>query len=294
MAMAKVSDARLAEVWDRGFTTIEGFVAGERLKAAQDALWAYFPRPEAYFADPAAHPKYGKSQFSGQYFFPFAEPALNRLCVDPDLVDAAERFCGTPEIDLYKIELWGKYAGAIDYDQPHHRDYGNHTMVAPTLDGRIRHMTTFLLLSDVTEADGPTKVVPLDRTRDVPLTPMILSPGEFTDREVPITGRAGTLFVYTTHVLHRGSNFTAPGRSRFVLSADFKTRGARWTGKHCWADHAIRPGWADALSAMTVRERDLFGWPPPGDEYWTAQTFRDTQARYPAMDMRAYRPAEAA
>jgi hypothetical protein len=289
--MSKVTDAQLAEVWDRGFTIVPGFVSGERLKAAQEALWAYFPRPEAYFADPAAHPKYSKSQFSGQYFFPFSEAVLNDLCVNPDLVDAAERFCGTKEIDLYKVELWGKYAGAIDYDQPHHRDFGNHTMVAPTLDGRIRHMTTFLLLSDVTEADGPTKVVPLERTRDVPLNPMIKAPGDFVEDEVSITGAAGTLFIYTTHVMHRGSNFTAPGRSRFTLLVDFKNRGARWTGKQAWPDFAIRPHWTEALSAMSVRERDLFGWPPPGDPYWTEQTFRDTQARYPAMDMSAYRPA---
>ncbi len=29
------------------------------------------------------------------------------------------------------IELWAKYSGAIDYDQPLHRDFGNHTMTVP-------------------------------------------------------------------------------------------------------------------------------------------------------------------
>ena len=30
-------------------------------------------------------------------------------------------------------------------------------------------MTSFILLSDVTDLDGPTKVVPLEKTRDVPM-----------------------------------------------------------------------------------------------------------------------------
>ena len=42
---------------------------------------------------------------------------------------------------------------------------------------------------------------------------------------------------------------------------------------------------------MTPRERDLFGWPPPGSEYWNEQTLADVGARYPRMDMTPYRKA---
>ena len=81
----------------------------------------------------------------------------------------AERFLKTTEIDCYKGELWAKYSGAINYDQYHHRDYRNHTIVVPREDGANAQMTTFILLSDVTDKDGPTKVVPLSETRDVPI-----------------------------------------------------------------------------------------------------------------------------
>jgi hypothetical protein len=227
----KVSDVKLAEVWDQGFTVVEGFLDPETLTAAQDALWGIYPRPEDYFADPSKHPKFTKSQFAGLRYFPYVDWALNRVAVYPDLVDAAERFLSATDIEIYKVELWAKYAGAINYDQVHHRDFGNHTLVVPRADGRHTQMTTFILLSDVTELDGPTKVVPLKEGLDLPLHPRELQAGAFADKELSVTAPAGSLLIYKTDVLHRGSEFKAPGHSRFVMLVDFQERGWRWNGK---------------------------------------------------------------
>ena len=287
----RVNDARLAEVWDRGFTVVEGFLDAETLAAAREALWSVYPTPEAYFADPSAHPRFASSQFAGLRFFPYDTWALNRVAVYPDLVDAAERFLGSDDIEIYKVELWAKYAGAIDYDQMHHRDYGNHTLVVPRADGRHVQMTTFILLSDVTELDGPTKVVPQEVGRDIPIVPPQQAPGALVDQEVSIEGPAGSLLIYKTDVLHRGSNFTAEGRSRFVMLVDFQQRGWRWNGKMSWPDHAGRTGMVDAMVRMTPRERDLFGWPPPDSDYWNEQTLRDVALRYPGIDLTPYEAA---
>jgi ectoine hydroxylase-related dioxygenase (phytanoyl-CoA dioxygenase family) len=289
----RVTEEQLAQVWDRGFTVVEGFLDPETLAAAQAALWDVYPRPEDYFADPSAHARFARSQFAGLRFFPYDSWALSRVPVYPDLVDAAERFLSSSDIEIYKVELWAKYAGAIDYDQPHHRDFGNHTLVAPRLDGVHTQMTTFILLSDVGPEDGPTKIVPLEHTRDLPLFPRNLPMGELFDKEVAATAPAGSLLIYKTDVMHRGSDFTAPGRSRFVMLVDFQQRGWRWNGKMSWPDHAERKGMTQAMVRMSVRERDLFGFPPPGSDYWNAQTLRDTAARYPGMDMSPYAEAMA-
>ena len=284
----RVTDAQLAEVWDRGWTVVEGFVEPELLEQARAGLWRYFPRPEDYFADPEKHARFSRSQFAGMRYWPYDDWALNALTVHPDLVDAAERFCGTEDIELYKVELWAKYAGAIDYDQTPHRDFGNHTLVAPRLDGAMPQMTTFILLSDVTEVDAPTKLVPLECSRDVPLMPLHKAAGTFADVEVAATAPAGSMLIYKTDVMHRGTNFGAPGRSRFVLLADFQKRGWRWQGKMHWANHGMNPAMAEAIVRMTPRQRDLFGWPPAGSDYWNAQTLADTAARYPGIDMGPY------
>ena len=284
----RIPDENLAEVFDRGFTVVEGFLDKATLGAAQDALWEVYPRPEAYFADPGAYPDYATGQFAGLRFFPYPSWALNRVAVYPDLIDAAERFLQTTDIDCYKIELWGKYAGAVDYDQPHHRDYENHTIVVPRADQLMPQMTCFILLSDVTELDGPTKAVPQARTAHVPIGINRTQMGEFFEDEVAVTGPAGTILIYKTDVFHRGSNFKAPGRSRFVMPVDFKKRGWRWQGKLAWPDRAEYPGWKEAMVRMTPRQRDLFGWPPPGDPYWNAQTLSDVALRYPGIDLAPY------
>ena len=283
-----VSDAKLAEVWDKGFTVVENFLDADTLKDAQDALWGIYPKPDAYFAAPEKYPQFSKSQFAGLQNFPYPVWELNRLAVYPDLIDAAERLLNATDIEIYKVELWAKYAGAINYDQTHHRDYGNHTLVVPRRDAKHTQMTTFILLSDVTELDGPTKLVPLSQSRDIPLTPNKLKFGAMFDKEVSATAPAGSLMIYKTDVLHRGSDFKAPGRSRFAMLVDFQERGWRWNGKMSWPDHAEKPGMTEAMIRMTPRERDLFGWPPISSDYWNAQTLADVAERYPEMDLRPY------
>jgi hypothetical protein len=286
----RVPDANLEQYEAEGFTIVPGFLDPDMLAQAREGIWDVFPRPEDYFADPAAYPRLGESQFSGIELFPYPSWGLNQVPCCADLADAARRALHSDDIQLYKIELWAKYAGAVDYDQVHHRDYGNHTLVAPSDDIRYRQLTTILLLSDVTEADGPTRIVPLSRTRHLPMEPRLLERGAFAAEEIPVVGPAGSLLMYRTDVFHRGSGFGGPGRHRFAMLMDFMRRGTPWIGKHAWAHQTGRKGWNEAISRMTPAQRDLFGWPRPGDPYWTAQTLADVQLRYPHMDLSPYRP----
>jgi hypothetical protein len=284
----RVPDAALDELRERGFALIEDFLAPDELKAAQQALWLHFPKPEDYFADPANYRAYATSQFAGVEEFPYRSWDLNRLAFHADLVDAAERFLGTTELHLYKVELWAKYAGAVNYEQPLHRDYGSHSLVVPRRDGRYQQMTTFIFLSDVTRGDGPTRIVPYEDGNDVPFTPLYIDFGALAEVEVPVVGPAGSLFLYRSDILHRGSNFTGVGRSRFSLLADYQARGTTWGGKMAWPKQAPER-WAKLMPQCTVRERDLFGFPRPSDDYWNEQTLADVALRYPAMDLTPYR-----
>jgi hypothetical protein len=287
----RLSDAILEKVREEGFALVEGFLAPDELKAAQEALWLHFPRPEDYFAHPTRYSDYARSQFAGVEEFPYRSWDLNHLAFHPDLVDAAERYLGTPELHLYKVELWAKYAGAVDYDQPLHRDFGSHSLVAPRPDRRYQQLTTFIFLSDVTAEDGPTRIVPYRRGREVPYTPLYLEFGALAEAEVAAVGPAGSLLVYRTDILHRGSNFTGAGRARFSLLADYQVRGTTWGGKMAWPKQAPQR-WAKLIPRCGVRERDLFGFPRPGDDYWNEQSLADVALRYPGMDMTPYRESD--
>lgn len=282
-------DSYLDAVRTDGFAVMEGFLAPDELAAARSGVFEIFPTPERYFADPDEYRHLVAHQFSGLRVAPFASWGLDRIAFHPDLVDAAERFCGTIDLQLYKIELWGKYGGSVDYDQALHRDFGNHSLVVPRADRRWPQFTSFILLSDVSEHDGPTKVVPRRCTDQIPPIPTNLEPGDFADREIAVTGPAGTIFSYTTDVFHRGSAMTGHERHRFALLCDYSTRENPWMGKLSWPDRANRPGFAEMMERATVRERDLFGFPPPGHEYWNDQTRAHVALRYPNMDMAPYR-----
>lgn len=50
----------------------------------------------------------------------------------------------------------------------------------------------------------------------------------------------------------------------------------------------IRLGTEQLIPQCNVRERDLFGFPRAGDDYWNDQTRGDVAARYPGIDMTPY------
>jgi hypothetical protein len=284
----RVPDSVLDEVCDRGYSMFEGFLEPDELRAAQEALWLHYPRPGEYFADPDRFPQMAGDQFGGVLEFPYKSWDINRLAFHPDLVDAAERYLGTAELHLYKVELWAKYSGAVNYDQPLHRDFGSHSLVVPRLDGRYQQITTFVYLSDVDADDGPTRIVPFDAGESVPFTPLYIGFGELAGSEFAATGPAGSLLMYRTDILHRGSDFTAEGRSRFSLLADYQARGTTWGGKMSWPKQAPQR-WAKLIPQCSARERDLFGFPRPGDPYWNEQTLADVALRYPGLDTSIYR-----
>ena len=165
--------------------------------------------------------------------------------------DLAERFLGSADLHLYNAEVWAKYAGAIDYEQVHHRDFVNHSLVVPNRGDPGRQMASFVLLSDVDEEDGPTKVVPLEAAAARPYWPKGgdenfaggtgIEPGAFAGAEVSVAGPAGTLFAFRTDVLHRSSQITGERRARFVLFATYEIWGPRWTARNGMANALARP-----------------------------------------------------
>ena len=155
--------------------------------------------------------------------------------------------------------------------------------MVPRDDGTNAQMTTFILLSDVTDKDGPTKVVPLaeDARRSDRHQARDRNSATYFDKEVSIdrSGRKPDDLqdrrLPSRLELHRAEPFALRRRS-----TDFKTRAWRWQGKLAWPDEFERPAWDEAICKMTPRQRDLFGWPPIGSDYWNAQTLRDVQMRY--------------
>jgi hypothetical protein len=272
-----------------GCVLVPDVLAPDELAAAQDGVWRNLPTPQQYFADPEAFAHLTGTPFAGLVNFPWASPELNRLVANPRILENVRQILGIDDIRLYKAELWAKYAGRVDYDQHHHRDFGNHTLVVPSVQRRWMQVTTFIYLCDIDDHNGATAAVPKQFSAHIPLGQRRTEPGELRDREVLARGTAGTVLIYSTEVFHRATSLTAPDATRFTVLADYRAADATWTNKHAFGDHGNCPEMIEFVTNVDPDTRTLLDIPAPGHPYWTEQTISDMEVRYAGIDMAPYR-----
>ena len=106
----------------------------------------------------------------------------------------------------------------------------------------------------------------------------------------PVTaeGKAGTVLFYSSHMPHSPQAFTNPRKQRAVL---FYAVGRRDTST--WTltekrDIQERGRLRPFLTKTTAKVRSLFGWPNPGDDFYTPETLRLIKNAYPEMNLSPY------
>jgi hypothetical protein len=274
-----------------GFAVLPGYLSGSELRSAQVDLASVYPTAEEYHADPLneRNSRYtGDDEYRGILPFPFPTVALCNLAVHKKIIAFVESSFGTEDIRIYASELWAKYSGAVDYEQEHHRDYLNHTPLAPSSDIRWRGLEIFIWLNDVTEELGPTHIVPLSLTKRLPAMPHVQPRHEQSviyEQEVSGTGPVGTVVAYSTDTFHRATELTAPGAARFSLHASYRHAENTWTSRHAWGEQSFHPDWKPFVEQATARQLLLFGFPPRGHPYWTSETLEGMACRYPGLDV---------
>jgi hypothetical protein len=228
-------------------------------------------------------------------------PALNLIGVHPALIAFAKQALRADTVHLYQCQVWAKFTGDADYDQPFHCDYSNHTLTAPSEDAHLNSITILCYFSDVTEAHGPAHYVTRPDSAKV-AGPEASINGEaeaqaklqqdLSRYERSTAGPAGTAFPYTIDVYHRGTNMTAPHGHRYAVMACFKAAGNESIGFHAWAFHHRKP-WRRIFDHATPEQLACFGVQRPGHPFWTEETLRLAQVRYPNWDLTPYREAMA-
>lgn len=293
-------DVALEQLHRDGWVVIEGVLSDAELVEVQEALLDHYPRVDEF--DPTgAHASLAADMWGGLVWFPFANQVLNRLPVHAAVEQIATRFLGTSDVMLSRAAIQAKYAGAgTDFEQVMHFDFGNHTLVVPRQDVGFAQFGAFLYLEDVTVELGATRVVPKTVARyDPHAAPndyiafthrSRAKAGDLYEAEVPAVGPAGSLFAFTPDVLHRAAPLTSPNGRRVSVSLAYSTRGSPWLGYTAWPRLAEEHAFTAFLAQATPRQRQLFGFPAPGDAYWTNETITGVSARYPNMDMTPYVP----
>jgi hypothetical protein len=290
-----LEDAR--RIWDdHGVVLLPGHLDEDDRHAATAALAELYPTAAEFHgdADPERNARFRDDQFTGIDEFPWASVELNLLAVHERIVMLAEALLGSSDIRIYSAEAWAKYTGAVDYDQPHHRDFLNHTVTVPTSAPEFRQCEMFVYLSDVTDEHGATRFVSRTHTADIPLMPNWLDRSarpELYEHEASATGPAGTIAAYAIDTFHRGTNMTAPQGARYTLHLNFRPAAADWHDRHPWANRSYNPHWYRFVARATPRQLALFGFPLPGHPFWTRTTVELLAQRYTALDVSPWRDA---
>jgi len=300
--MSERFTAQHVDAWRRdGGVLIERFFDGAEVAAVRADFERVFQRTAGADA-PLDKKKSGEigrfnpAQFKTFEAVPFdCSPALNLIGVHPALIAFARAALQTPRVHLYQCQVWAKYTGDADYDQPFHCDYVNHTLVAPSEDARHNSVTILCYFSDVTEAHGPAHYVTRTDSAKVAGPEATLSGDPQLQRalqryERSTAAPAGSVFPYGIDVYHRGTNMTAPHGHRYAVMACYKDAANDTIGYHAWPFHHTRP-WHRVFDHATPEQLECFGVHPPGHPFWTQTTLARAQARYPNWDLTPYRAA---
>jgi len=302
------TDAEVTTWQEDGWILIEGLVGTEEIDAVVEDLREIFPSAEELHADPEGvterwkgHPVEPTEVFvwpeEGPGFrpdqqrwsatFPFPGRALNRLCVHPSIIDFAERALGSSDIRLYQAGASAKYAGVTNYEQPMHIDR-NHSWLPPGSESPWWNLEGFLYLSDISDADNPTRLVSLSDSDQIDSPYGVVMPNMAPDvytAERPAPGRRGSYLAYRSDCWHRGAPFGSASGARFVASIAFKNAAVDWIGYNTQQSVSTSIEWTTFVEGSTPRELALFGWPPPGHPVWNERLIEQTQQRYPALDL---------
>ncbi|HEY1831099.1 MAG TPA: phytanoyl-CoA dioxygenase family protein [Acidimicrobiales bacterium] len=281
-----------AHQWQtQGWALVDGLVSAAEVDAVAGDLEHLFGTDT--FADYNRASRFGdgspegrqfrRTQFDGMRGFPQPGcPALNDLFVHPRLVEFARLALDDDDLRIYQAAMWGKWAGAVNYEQPLHQDI-NHSLIPPRMEPGFWHLESFLYLSDVDADCAPPRLVPRSRSG--------VSYNHLYEHEVVATGRRGSLLAYRSDVWHRGTDFARSDASRFVLVAAFRPAQAEWFGY----DAFPRLGGNDTFRSFVVgkspEDLALFGVPRPGHAYWNEATVDAMATTYPGLDISPWRSA---
>lgn len=234
-----------------------------------------------------------QEQFTNIDTFPFdASAEMNLLCLHPQLIALAGQLLSAPAVHMYQSHTWAKYTGETDYDQTHHCDFPNHTLLVPAENAAQRTVDIIIYITDVTDTHGALHYVSKQDSNRLLREGAIwaMQPDQqaaLKAVEKSAAGPAGTVVAHSIDTFHRGTNLTQPDGHRFTMTVGYKSAGNDMIGYNVWQASAGR-NWAPVFEHASPQQLSCLGIPLPGSAYWNERTLKLSQARWPDWDMREY------
>ncbi len=295
--MAGFTQDHIAHYNAHGFAIIENFLTDEELTEARAEVERFIPGWLDYADNPTGPKPAGWDEPPRNrrtLRFPFAGDRLNAITTHPDLRRFAATLAGHDDLVCEQSDLTYKCTGHYaDQDQEMHMDFANHTLAYPSSDPRFWQTAFLVYYTDVGSDQAPTAVCSWQHYRDEVHWPSVHTRDARPDlyaREQTATVPAGSVFAYSMRTYHRGTPFRG-NNARVGHFITYAPRDCPWLGIVGWPEQGVRRALGRWLERSTLEERALFGFPPPGHEYWTEEMLKGVAARYPGLDLDPYREA---
>ena len=257
-------------------------------------------------------PHYGETDH-GRAQFPTGVKALDRLIENEDYLDMYTQVLGTQDIRYCNGHLFLR-SGPTDKrhaDNPwqgYHIDNDTNSFFPPHPDLDVyNYVNSCIYLHDVEEDAAPMQLIPGSHLQIGDLLPRLIEDGNWPGRggiedirripelaePVSATGTAGSVRFNSSYGVHAAIPFQNKRKQRGYWTLSL-CRGdtSGWTKmSNVWRDRQYA---IPFFTETTPRARSIFGWPPPGDPYYSAQTLRALEHWFPGIALEPYRAAAAA
>ncbi|HVF11060.1 MAG TPA: phytanoyl-CoA dioxygenase family protein [Abditibacteriaceae bacterium] len=267
--MMQITDAQYETYCERGFLILPRYLPEETRAEAAAALRRCL-RPWEEVKD---NPPPGLTATHG---FPYPEPLLNRLTIEPGLVAFARRALGSEDIHFRAGLSIVRYPGFQgDYGEPH-IDNGNNSLLPPTeSDPGYAQLTCWWHLEDVEADQAPLRIIPKIYGNDTSQYESVLVPG-------------GSLCLFNNYMWHSAGNYARADGQRYSWGYMFGRAGHYWEGFMHYTNAGRNPHFQQLIGSLTPKERELFRFPPVGHPYYTPQTLAALEQQYPGWNAADY------
>lgn len=108
-------------------------------------------------------------------------------------------------------------------------------------------------------------------------------------KPVPLTAKAGSAVYRSSYIVHAAQPFANRSKQRVWMGYHFhRADNADW----CYSTRpATRssPNYMNFITNTTPAVRQVLGWPPPGDAYYTSQALDRLSQAFPGINLEPYR-----
>lgn len=246
---------------------------------------------------------------AGRSQFPTGVDALDKLLENDEYLDIFEQLLGDKPV-YCNAHLFVRSGPTDERHSEHpwqgyHTDHDTNCFLPPcSVAGPFDYVNSGVYLHDVEMDCAPMQVIPGSHLQLARLIPRLIAEGNWSGRSgindirkipefnvpVPTVGTKGSASFYSSYLIHAAVPFENKRKQRSFWTMSCGRRDTQGFIKYSNLYHYSERQFSNPFFTQTTpRVRSVFGWPEPGDPYYTGETLGLIEAWFPGIDVSPYR-----